>query len=137
MHSFIKIVLYLIPIALVLGFFLKGKKAREWVVYIFQISKKKVGKILNEFRRKTFHLIGILIPGIYYFGLKYGFLSREYTLIILGGLTVLILIVEFLRYNFEFFRNFLQSSIGNIMREHEHKKFFGSTWYLIGFIFII
>jgi hypothetical protein len=129
MHQFIKIVLYLIPVALIISFFLKGKKAREWVVYIFQISKKKVGKILNEFRRKTFHLIGILIPSIYYFGIKYGFLSREITLLLLGGLTLYILIVEFLRYNFEFVKNFLQARIGSIMREHEHKKFFGYTFF--------
>ena len=39
---------------------------------------------------------------------------------------------KFMRYNFDFAKNFMNKNIGNIMRAHEHKKFFGTTWYMIG-----
>lgn len=59
-------------------------------------------------------------------------MTKDTTLTIIGFLTVWILTVEVLRYTSESFKNFLNSHISGIMRAHEHKRLFGSTWYLIG-----
>jgi dolichol kinase len=59
-------------------------------------------------------------------------MSRMTTISILGFLTAWILTVEVLRYTIPAFREFLLNHIQGIMRAHEHKKLFGSTWYLIG-----
>lgn len=126
------LMLILIPTGILFGLLLRGYWIKAKLRQFLGWSKNKLGKILDEFRRKSFHLVGVLIPVIYYLGLNFGFLSRAQTTGIIAFLTIWILTVEFLRYNSEWFKEFLLKHISGIMRSHEHKKFFGSTWYLIG-----
>lgn len=129
---FMYLMLILIPAAILLGLILRGYWIKAKIRQFLGWSKAKLTKIVDEFRRKSFHLVGVLIPVIYYLGLHFGFLSRAQTTGIIGFLTVWILTVEFLRYTSDTFKEFLLKHISGIMRSHEHKKLFGSTWYLIG-----
>lgn len=71
-------------ISLILSFVLKGKQVQQSIRELLNISKQRVKKLLMEFRRKTFHLLGLLVPGIYYYGLKLNFLSKQNACAIVG-----------------------------------------------------
>lgn len=72
-------------IALVISFFLKGKAMAARVREFLGTSKQRAVKFMSEFKRKTFQLVGLLVPGIYYFGLKFGFLTKFQACSIVAG----------------------------------------------------
>jgi len=80
--------------ALILSLFLKGKNVQQQVREILGTSKQRAAKFMSEFKRKTFHLIGLLVPGIYYFGLKLDFLSKFHACSIVAGFAAFSLTVD-------------------------------------------
>ena len=84
----------IVVLSVILSSVLKGKHVKQQVRDLLNISKQKVTKLLNEFRRKTFHLIGLLVPGIYYFGLKWDFLEKYNATLIVGLFAISALSVD-------------------------------------------
>src|SRR3989338_10687333 len=80
--------------ALIVSGYLKGKGVQQQVRDFLGTSKQRAAKFMSEFKRKTFHLVGLLVPGIYYFGLKFDFLSQFYACAIVGGFAALSLAVD-------------------------------------------
>ncbi|KAF0981316.1 hypothetical protein FDP41_012576 [Naegleria fowleri] len=120
-------------IALVISFFLKGKAMAARVREFLGTSKQRAVKFMSEFKRKTFHLVGLLVPGIYYFGLKFGFLTKFQACSIVAGFAGFSLTVDLLRLKSERFNKMFQESpAGKIMRKKELNDINGSTYYLIG-----
>ena len=74
-----------------------------------------------ELKRKSFHLVGLLIPFIYYLGLHYsgGLLTRGRALLLLGSLTAFLWLVELLRWISPSFRARYNLLFRKIMRKSE------------------
>ncbi|KAL9648266.1 hypothetical protein ABK040_013885 [Willaertia magna] len=120
-------------ISVILSLVLKGKNAKQAIKELLGTSKERATKFLNEFKRKTFHLIGLLVPAIYYYSLKYHFLTQFQGCLIVGTLAALSLSVDLLRLSSDKFNKLFQESpAGKIMRKKEINDINGSTYYLIG-----
>jgi dolichol kinase len=122
-------------VSLALSYFLRGKQVKQSIRDLLNISKQRVSKLLSEFRRKTFHLVGLLVPGIYYYGLKFNFLGKQKACLIVGVLGFLSLSIDLLRLNSKKFNEFILNRLGHIMRKKESARISGSTYYMIGSFF--
>jgi len=117
-------------------FALLGAGALSWLVgFNFVWSKNHVLRVLRslgvaadrakravaELRRKSFHLVGLLIPFIYYLGLRYsdGLLTRHRAQWLLGIPTTFLWIVELLRWISPSFRAHYNRLFAKIMRKQE------------------
>ncbi len=79
-----------------------------------------------EIRRKSFHLIGLLIP------ICYHYLTKISALWILGIICILYLGVEIYRKSNHKFNHFFINTLRPIMRDSEHYAFAGTTYFLSG-----
>lgn len=82
-------------------------------------------RIWHEFRRKVFHLFGIVIPIGYYL------LPEPIGRRILMILTILALVVDVIRLNQPKVRSLFYILFGKIVREHERFNLLGSTYVLL------
>lgn len=119
-------------LSILLSFHLRGKKMKEAVRELLGVGKRKIAGLFNEFKRKTFHLVGLLIPGLYYFFLKYNVLTRTQVCLILGGIAAFMFTCEILRFTSPAFRRVFMRVAGRIMRPKENNEINGSTWFVIG-----
>lgn len=71
-----------------------SKSVKKTVNELFGVSKKRVVSVLNEYKRKLIHLFSLLIPVLYYYGLKNHFLTRVDACWILGAICIIFLCVE-------------------------------------------
>jgi len=80
----------------VLGFtfFLTRKSITEFLRGI-GVGLKKTNRAFLELRRKSFHIMGLTIPIVYYTGLRTGYLTQLSGTVIMSSLTCFIWIVEF------------------------------------------
>lgn len=88
--------------------------------------------------RKFFHLFGLIIPAIYYFNLlDYIFPvwfkdnTRSLAFFALIGVTALFLLIEFLRFRFDFWQNLFMKTVGRLLKEKEQNKMHGSVPYVL------
>ncbi|MCC6864973.1 MAG: dolichol kinase [Ignavibacteria bacterium] len=91
--------------------------------------------IRGEILRKLIHYASSAIP------ISYLFLEKNFVLIILGIILVLMLIVEFLKYKSDFIYNFYTKNFKFLLREHEYdrRKFRinGASWVIFAAIVCI
>lgn len=92
---------------------------------------------LSFFRRKGFHFSGLLIPGIYLFGLFYQFLTHKIASIIMGTLMFICLCAEVGRFKIPAFKRFMNDNFTAFMREEEKDKYSAILSYCIGVTFSI
>ncbi len=102
------------------------------IMHFFKLSKPHQRKLVQELRRKKFHLSGFLIPMFYYFSVSVGVLKPWMYICIIGSIALFVVVLEVARMysktvNKQFVRVF-----GKIMRDGEFKKISGSTYYLVG-----
>ena len=82
--------------------------------------------MIAELLRKTTHLSGLFIP------LLYIILNKPEMLIIVGSLTGIALVIEFLKWVSEGFRNLFFRYFKSILRTHEQKgALTGATFYIL------
>lgn len=82
-------------------------------------------RIWHEFRRKAFHLFGIVVPVGYYF------LPESIGRATLMILTILAIAVDVIRLNEPRVRTVFYYLFGKIVREHERFNLLGSTYILL------
>lgn len=87
--------------------------------------------IRDEIIRKTIHLMLLVAP------LLYMFLERHYLLWMLGGLVLIAVLVEILRFQWAGFSRLFHRCVGQLLRDHERLHVAGSTYLLIGIFFTI
>jgi hypothetical protein len=85
------------------------------------VSGPRARKAFTELKRKSFHLMGLLIPSIWYLGLHYsdGLITRPFGIGLLGAVTAFIWVVELLRWISPAFRAHYNRLFSSIMRKHE------------------
>lgn len=88
----------------------------------FKISINREKRVFRELSRKSFHLIGLLIPMIFYMGLKFQLLNQLQCIMIMGTLTLCLYIVEILRVTSLSFRRWYCTSFGSVMRAAERDE---------------
>jgi dolichol kinase len=134
MISAFLIALLLIAGTWALGFkLLTNKSLKEVLLRDVGVAAKRIARLIKELRRKTFHLMGLLIPVIYFFGIKYidGF-NQNLAAWIMGIITTIYWMIEFLRYFSATFQKLFQSVFAGILRQKESSKFTGMGFYLLG-----
>jgi dolichol kinase len=126
------LLLLFVVVAVILAFFLRGKAVKQGVKDLLGVGKKKVAKLLSEFRRKTFHLLGLLVPAIYYAALKRKLLTQWQGVAIVGTIGGVMLIVDILRLTVPAVNDLFIRHMGGLMRKKEKDRINGSTYYMIG-----
>ena len=61
MGTLLLALLFAFVLSAIASFLLRGKQVKENVKELLGVGKRKVVKLLYEFRRKTFHLFGMVI----------------------------------------------------------------------------
>lgn len=100
-------------------------------------SENQAGDPFN-FSRKLFHLTGLLIPGIYFFNLFdieaitfFKENTRSLAFYILGTASVILILIEVLRFNFEFWQNLFVKTVGKLLKEKELNRVHGSVPFVL------
>ena len=84
------------------------------------VSSLRARRCIAELKRKSFHLLGLLIPIIYYVGMKYTlWLDQRRASLILGALTLLVAVVEGLRLTVPDFHRLYTAHFSAMMRATE------------------
>ena len=86
----------------------------------------KTLSLKREIQRKFIHFSSAIIPIIILF------IGRDKSLLYLGIITVLFLIVDFLKSRIGMLKRFYCYFFGEVIREHEIKDFTGASWVLTG-----
>ena len=87
------------------------------------VSSLRARRCMVELKRKSFHLLGLLIPIIYYIGLKYTvWLDQRRASLILGSLTLFVLSVEVLRMASPAFHRLYTWTFASMMRKTERDE---------------
>lgn len=90
--------------------------------------------MFEELKRKSIHLIGLLIPICYYFVDRQGYYfinSRVTAIIILFTLTALYFSIELLRFANSKFQRLFLNHLSGLLRSHERRDITGTGYYLI------
>ena len=90
--------------------------------------------MFEELKRKSIHLIGLLIPICYYFVDRQGFYfinSRVTAIIILFTLTIVYFSIELLRFANSRFQRLFLNHLSGLLRSHERRKITATGYYLI------
>ncbi|MCX7631842.1 MAG: hypothetical protein N2Z22_00765 [Turneriella sp.] len=97
-----------------------------------------------NFARKLFHLVGLIIPIGYFFRWLdpiSPWLFRETTRSLIfwitGIITILLLIIEFLRFRWQFWQNLFVKVAGRLLKEKELNKMHGSVPYLLALCLVV
>lgn len=111
-------------------------KTKELSVHIrsMGVGIKRVSRTIRELKRKTFHLLGLLIPCIYFFGLKYApdLITRRTATVIVGTITSIYWFLELLRLLSASFRAAFRSTLSFLLRSSEENKITGMGYYTLG-----
>ena len=81
---------------------------------------------MNIYLRKPWHLLGLVFPALYYFGL----LSRFWTLVLVGGIVVGAVILEILRFRIRAVATTFATVFRRIMRDEEFRTLNATIPYL-------
>lgn len=87
--------------------------------------------LMTELKRKSFHALSAS------YALLYALTSRSTTLFVLGGLLVVVGLIENLRLAYPELNRKLLGYFGGIHREEEEEKFSGVFWTLLGCVLTI
>lgn len=89
---------------------------------------------LIELKRKSIHLLSLLIPFSYRYLTHY---NKKISVLILFLVTLIIIIIEMARLENYTFRRFFNRWFGDMMRKHEALDFSGATFLMISSIISI
>jgi hypothetical protein len=113
--------------------YLFTKKCLSYYIHELGVSYKRVQRTVKELKRKTFHLLGLLIPSIYFFGMRYiPWFNRRLGVVVLGSAVLVYWTLELLRVISPRFRAQFESSFSGVMRAKERLSLTGVGFYLLG-----
>lgn len=99
----------------------------------------RVRRLFREMHRKGLHLSGLIIPLLYYVGLKTPlpggrgpFLTRSSAVFLLGMVTLFHLTLEGIRLRVPSVNRFVLRRFGWLMRRSERRSVSGAGYYLLG-----
>eukprot|EP01097_Dermamoeba_algensis_P009649 TRINITY_DN6886_c0_g1_i2.p1 TRINITY_DN6886_c0_g1~~TRINITY_DN6886_c0_g1_i2.p1 ORF type:complete len:274 (-),score=32.08 TRINITY_DN6886_c0_g1_i2:130-951(-) len=101
------------------------------------VGIRRVPRVIKELKRKGFHFSGLLIPGIYLFGLSYQILTHRIASIIMGTLMFICICAEVGRFKIPAFKRFMNENLTAFMREEEKEKYSAILSYCVGVTFSI
>lgn len=97
-----------------------------------------------NFARKTFHLVGLIVPAIFLHNLlesvspvKFADTSRSVIFYICSVAGLLLLIIELLRFRYPFWQNLFIKVAGKLLKEKEHNKMHGSVPYVLALAIVL
>ncbi|HRP68257.1 MAG TPA: hypothetical protein PLY93_01850 [Turneriella sp.] len=106
-------------------------------------KENKAGDKFN-YTRKLFHLVGLIIPFGYFFNILDGIspwqfkeTTRSLIFIITGSITIIFLIVEFLRFRFKFWQDLFLKIAGPMLKGKEADKMHGSVPYMLALCLVV
>lgn len=88
---------------------------------------------MNLFLRKVWHLLGLVLPALYYFGL----FSRTTTLFVLGAGTAFAVFLEVLRFNNKVVARVFAAAFRPLLREEEYRALNATIPYLIATFLVL
>ena len=88
---------------------------------------------MNVLLRKVWHVLGLVLPALYYFGL----LSRTTTLIVVGAGTAFALFLEVLRFKNEVAARVFAAVFRPLLREEEYRALNATIPYLIATFLVL
>ena len=101
--------------------------------------RSKMRKLTLELQRKGFHISGLIIPVVYYTGMKYPlpgmegpWLTREIAAGVVGLVAALSLAVDLARLSDRNANRWFIRMFGAVMRKSERRGVTGASYYLIG-----
>jgi len=85
------------------------------------LSSLRTRRCITELRRKSFHLLGLLIPMIQYMGMRYTpqWLDQKRCSVILAVLTLCLFLVEVMRFSWPWFRSRYSRLFASVLRKTE------------------
>jgi glycerol-3-phosphate acyltransferase PlsY len=105
---------------------------------------QRVRRLIRELQRKGFHFSGLLIPALYYFGLKVRlpalggpWLTQQSALYVLGAITGCYFLLEVLRLANPSVNRFFTRRLRFLMRRAEYRTVTGTGYYLLGSFFSV
>eukprot|EP00002_Diphylleia_rotans_P024192 TRINITY_DN476_c0_g5_i1.p1 TRINITY_DN476_c0_g5~~TRINITY_DN476_c0_g5_i1.p1 ORF type:complete len:267 (+),score=50.76 TRINITY_DN476_c0_g5_i1:110-910(+) len=97
------------------------------------VSLKRIPKLLREIHRKIFHNYGLLIPAIYYAGVRHGALDQSLAASIVGTLAAALFVFECVRlYLVPEVNDLFARHFSFLMRKGESNRFTGMPFYMGG-----
>ena len=103
----------------------------------------KSGDAFN-FKRKIFHLLGLIIPVGYFFNWldpispwTFRETTRSLIFYITGAITVFFLIVEFLRFRYKYWQDLFVKVAGPMLKDKEMNKMHGSVPYVLALCIVV
>ena len=88
---------------------------------------------MNVYLRKGWHILGLALPALYYFGL----LSKTWALILVGAAVVAVETLEIFRYTNRAFAGLFARAFRRIMRTEEYGTFNATIPYLISTFLVL
>jgi dolichol kinase len=88
---------------------------------------------MNIYLRKTWHLLGLAFPALYYFGI----LSRFGTLVLVGGIVIGAVVLEILRFRIPAVATAFAAVFRRIMRDEEFRTLNATIPYLAATFVVI
>ena len=106
-------------------------------------KENKSGDAFN-FKRKIFHLLGLIIPIGYFFNWldpispwKFHETTRSLLFYILAIITIFFLIVEFLRFRYKYWQDLFVKVVGPMLKGKELNKMHGSVPYILALCIVV
>ncbi|MBV6492348.1 MAG: hypothetical protein LDLANPLL_00341 [Turneriella sp.] len=106
-------------------------------------AENKAGDKFN-YARKLFHLVGLIIPFGYFFSIldpispwQFKETTRSLIFFITGTITVLFLIIEFLRFRFKYWQDLFLKVVGPMLKGKEAEKMHGSVPYMLAICLVV
>ncbi|KAJ5075089.1 hypothetical protein M0811_07794 [Anaeramoeba ignava] len=134
-HIFRTIILVSVLIVATIIIFLlmfQSKKFGNFLHNSLGVGHEKLKTVIEELRRKGFHLFGLFMPTTFYHTLKIGFVTQRKYSFIIGCILTFAWTVELVRYKFPEINKKIIGFMGKIMRENEKKGIAGASWYMLG-----
>lgn len=122
----------IVVVSLLLSPLTRTPSIQSHLRHLLGLSHQKISRLLYEFRRKTWHLVGLAIPVIYYGTYRWFGWSRERICWILGILSLVCIAIDLMRIYVPCFQSFYMNSVGGLLRKKEKETLSGSTYFLIG-----
>ncbi|MES1911626.1 MAG: hypothetical protein MHM6MM_004033 [Cercozoa sp. M6MM] len=97
------------------------------------VATKRVWRTVKELRRKSFHLLGVLFPTLYWFGLQAGILTRASASVIVCAIVCINFLIEILRKVSPQFAHFYETKLAKgILRAKERNRVTGMLFFSLG-----
>eukprot|EP00768_Dysnectes_brevis_P007171 gnl/Dysnectes_brevis/5957_a8896_414.p1 GENE.gnl/Dysnectes_brevis/5957_a8896_414~~gnl/Dysnectes_brevis/5957_a8896_414.p1 ORF type:complete len:277 (+),score=41.97 gnl/Dysnectes_brevis/5957_a8896_414:27-833(+) len=90
------------------------------------VPENRRERLEREFARKSFHLMGLTIPLIMFFGISSTLIPKSLFLMIFGSITALTITAEVIRFIIPGFNTFFCSTFSSLMRDGEEHKVTGT-----------